>query len=212
MPQPLDYSPVWPQPARSLKNAYRRLAAAAVAFLLLMASFVILPWFSRHNELMRLQANCMRHAAPSTRVVSKFNSSSINSSTTQPAAASPWTKFNGLLSGTYTAFPELYLHQRLTPAGERFLLCLRVINTDEEGLLLEQNVARPGGWLRNPKMIHMSMNHLSLPSASSRVIYAGQSDPNNASHFTISYSADARPGLIDGWLENDGTIRLELRQ
>jgi hypothetical protein len=39
-------------------------------------------------------------------------------------------------------------------------------------------------------------------------IYAGQPDPEDASHFTIAYVLDGRPGTIDGWVRNNG---LELR-
>jgi hypothetical protein len=34
--------------------------------------------------------------------------------------------------------------------------------------------------------------------------YAGQPDPDDASHFTIAYVLDGRAGTIDGWLRNDG--------
>jgi hypothetical protein len=38
--------------------------------------------------------------------------------------------------------------------------------------------------------------------------YAGQPDPADASHFTIAYQVDGKPGTIDGWLRDGG---LELR-
>ena len=39
-------------------------------------------------------------------------------------------------------------------------------------------------------------------------VYAGQPDAADASHFTIAYEIDGRPGVIDGWLRDQG---LELR-
>jgi hypothetical protein len=39
-------------------------------------------------------------------------------------------------------------------------------------------------------------------------IYAGQPDPEDASHFTIAYALDGHPGTIDGWVRNNG---MELR-
>ena len=41
--------------------------------------------------------------------------------------------------------------------------------------------------------------------------YAGQCDPSDDSHFTINFQLDGKPGVLDGWLRNDDTIRLQLR-
>jgi hypothetical protein len=35
-------------------------------------------------------------------------------------------------------------------------------------------------------------------------LFAGQPDVADASHFTIAYELDGRPGVIDGWLRDDG--------
>ena len=35
-------------------------------------------------------------------------------------------------------------------------------------------------------------------------VFAGQPDPDDASHFTIPYQLDNRDGVIDGWLKDDG--------
>lgn len=49
------------------------------------------------------------------------------------------------------------------------------------------------------------------------VLYAGQPDPADESHFTIafqfhgSYDRDWRPGTIDGWLRDDDSVRLAVR-
>jgi hypothetical protein len=43
-------------------------------------------------------------------------------------------------------------------------------------------------------------------------VFAGQPDPRNASHFTIGYEVDGKPGTIDGWLLKDLTVVLEPRE
>jgi hypothetical protein len=43
-------------------------------------------------------------------------------------------------------------------------------------------------------------------------IYAGQLDPEDASHFTIDYEARGRRHTIDGWLRDDETVLLEERR
>jgi hypothetical protein len=42
--------------------------------------------------------------------------------------------------------------------------------------------------------------------------YAGQPDPADASHFTIVYVRDGRPGVIDGWLRDAGPVELVPRE
>lgn len=37
-------------------------------------------------------------------------------------------------------------------------------------------------------------------------IFAGQTDTADASHFTIPYMIDGKPGMIDGWLRDDGLV------
>jgi hypothetical protein len=42
-------------------------------------------------------------------------------------------------------------------------------------------------------------------------VFAGQADPADASHFTVAYDLDGRPGVIDGWLKPEGSVQLEPR-
>ena len=40
-------------------------------------------------------------------------------------------------------------------------------------------------------------------------VYAAQPDPADASHFTMAYDLDGKPGAIDGWLKPDGSVVLK---
>jgi hypothetical protein len=42
-------------------------------------------------------------------------------------------------------------------------------------------------------------------------IYAGQPDARDPSHFTAAYSVDDKGGTIDGWLRDDGTLDVRVR-
>ena len=42
-------------------------------------------------------------------------------------------------------------------------------------------------------------------------LLAGQPDPADRSHFTIAYCVDDQPGALDGWLMDDGSIRMRAR-
>lgn len=53
--------------------------------------------------------------------------------------------------------------------------------------------------------------HIFLTRAERFRAYAGQPDPADASHFTIKYEIDHVPGTIDGWLQPDASVKLQLR-
>lgn len=42
-------------------------------------------------------------------------------------------------------------------------------------------------------------------------ILAGQLDPGDSSHFTIAYETKSGRGIIDGYLQNDGSVNLDVR-
>jgi len=42
-------------------------------------------------------------------------------------------------------------------------------------------------------------------------LFAGQADPGDRSHFTIRYEADQATGLVDGWLNTNAGVDLQVR-
>jgi hypothetical protein len=42
-------------------------------------------------------------------------------------------------------------------------------------------------------------------------VYAGQADPNDESHFTIAYKVNDLPDVIDGYLQDDGSVKIAFR-
>ena len=44
-----------------------------------------------------------------------------------------------------------------------------------------------------------------------RRIFAAQFDDKDQSHFTIKYEIDDQPGTIDGWLQVDDSVKLQIR-
>ena len=51
----------------------------------------------------------------------------------------------------------------------------------------------------------------SLRDGADMTVFAGQADPDDASHFTIAYGLGDAGGMIDGWLHDDG-IQLKPRE
>ena len=41
---------------------------------------------------------------------------------------------------------------------------------------------------------------------------AGRADPKDATHFEVDYTIDGRPGTVDGWVREDGRLRIEPRE
>ena len=80
--------------------------------------------------------------------------------------------------------------------------------------LLEVQVVRPGGLFSSPQVV--ATTPLQVPELRSSPrgalrLYAGQVDPHDASHFTIEYRAAHGGGMIDGWLQNDDTVKFRVR-
>lgn len=73
----------------------------------------------------------------------------------------------------------------------------------------QSGVEMRGHWL--PPPIRGSPGSLKIDDSDRLRVFAGQPDPSDESHFTIAYDLDGQPGVIDGWLNSDGSIKLEPR-
>ena len=99
----------------------------------------------------------------------------------------------------------IFMHERTTNAGHR---CLVVIEyspgRSNVGHHLAATLIERGSLTKhrrhNGPMVALVDDELLRENPPLR-LYAGQPDPNDASHFTISYTTATRSGTIDGWLE-----------
>ena len=74
--------------------------------------------------------------------------------------------------------------------------------------------ARPATWTADPPATSSSWDCPDLatpPEVGHLRLYAGQRDPNDASHFTIACDTAAGRRVIDGWLQPDDTLKFALR-
>jgi len=110
--------------------------------------------------------------------------------------------------------PILFMHERTTRSGHRYLIILFGESFEKmdylDGQLGPQYVSYKPGTLRNrPEPAGNSMNfkddYLQWPSPRHLRIYAGQADPIDASHFTIRYVEDGKTRMVDGYLEDAET-------
>jgi hypothetical protein len=108
----------------------------------------------------------------------------------------------------------LFVHARHNPAGEMRLVLVRLIYRDAGGLPIGINPDvllqirsevltpaswRPGSKLHKPASASTSQ-HFEVSQNDNLKFYAGQPDPNDATHFTIDYSLAGQRGVIDGYV------------
>lgn len=136
--------------------------------------------------------------------------------------------------------PVVFLHERTSPAGKRRLVVVHLLWRQNLGAQsgggvtvfterrLLATALEPASLDAPPtRDVYETLNlHLaeddtarlsgrqeprSVRDGANMTVFAGQADPNDASHFTIAYQLGDAGGMIDGWLHDDG-IQLKPRE
>ena len=134
-----------------------------------------------------------------------------------------WRKFCsqwkvGLPSGV------IFLHERVSPAGRRRLVCLvyhplwsihqtRFVEVDSctSIVLIPATTTKPPVYV-SQGMFAYSGPGPAYPAGSLRTrAYAGQVDPVDASHFTVRYEMSGTSHILDGWLRDNDHVELKPR-
>jgi hypothetical protein len=116
----------------------------------------------------------------------------------------------------------LFLHARTSPAGNlRIVVVQRVPNTlvpafvpytDLEIILLEPSWRTGVPQRIDPPEVPRVLIPHDLNALTRHLrIYAGQPDDDDSSHFTIAYESHGQRGTSDGWLQDDDTVRMQVR-
>jgi hypothetical protein len=135
--------------------------------------------------------------------------------TTRPAYTGPvpacWlllaasgTNNQGYCAGTRSL---LFLHARRSPGGHERLVYVQSGLADHEivaGAIVPGTLSSPPQWMET-KNRTMGMQ---FDYEDALRLTAGQIDPADPSHFTITYRFQDQAGVIDGWLRDDDTISL----
>ena len=123
-----------------------------------------------------------------------------------------WSAVNQMPLVTYGT---LFLHERQFPDGRRCLVGVDLTELRHGEPLIAQFIARvhePASTFGVPKRLSDAFATLQLDARDGVVkIRGGQIDPADATHFTINYTVSDRAGVIDGWMLNDGSVKLEER-
>jgi hypothetical protein len=226
-PPQLDYSPAPPRPARWLRLILLALLACGLLVVTLRWSLTAYDLYWVH----RLYSRCAGFSHPPTMPVytelaaehdtlyQRGDYGSLASPNGMIAHFVPpaWRQFNSAAAGSrINTWATLFLHELNTPDGKR----RRLVGVDLTGwsrgdridLYTCVRVFSPAPLLRTPTLIFTSTPMLSLSPQEGVVrILAGQLDPADPSHFTISYTVNDKPGVYDGWLKDDDRVVLEPR-
>ena len=230
----IDYAP--PPPARA-RWVRRALVLAAILILTLVLRWWVPPAIAR-VRLLYWQHRAMSYMAPSDRVVYDddparaarllFQSAEYSSLPCAGAPtvrfATPWKNFYELYSPPGAKSEGvLFLHERRNGFGESRLVAVLAYaeewRVDSQGTRpmprLVAAVFRPGTTFKNPILSH-DINPWSAPvwmddGHRPFRFYAGQPDASDASRFTVLYDVAGAPRVLDGWLLDDDSVRLECR-
>jgi hypothetical protein len=142
---------------------------------------------------------------PSRRYVPLSNRQPIASKAVIPPC---WRDFLMVKGTSCNGNAILFLHERRSPAGNRALVA---VEFNGWGALRAwqfcYHIYRTNGSTFG--YCPIDLRHDIAPG--SLKLFAGQPDQADSSHFTIGYAIGALPGVLDGWLQDDKSIRLQVR-
>ena len=126
-----------------------------------------------------------------------------------------WTNLARHFGETLSSDATVFLHQRFTPDGRRVLVAVDLAELRRGQPLIAAFVVRviePASMLGLPRNVTFDVLPETLDDQDGVVrIMGGQIDAGDATHFTVRYTVADRPGVIDGWILSDGSVKLEAR-
>jgi hypothetical protein len=208
------------------------LVKLAIPVLLIVAAAMLAPRFLRHASILLAQRQLRAHAAPPTQVVYEDDPAEAKKLARHPGYTSndaqtlaylvsvDWMNFYAARGGGYQSWGTVYLGELQTKDGRRVLcsLDLSISNSGtQHWASIGARMIEPGTTYRSPKPVSPCWTRgdggsIALNKEDTLRVYAGQRDPNDASHVTIDYVLNGTTHTIDGWLEDTGFMRLEVRE
>jgi len=151
-----------------------------------------------------------------------YDSSAAAGSLLHPQVWEHVSDYAGLVHGLDA---PLFLHSRNRPDGVERLVAVRPVPTASYAFTSPTKswqkwelkiqpltfLANTGGSTQPLSCVGSTGVPLVYTSDDRVTIFAGQADASNASHFTIGYSINGHHGTLEGWLQNDDSIRLAAR-
>jgi hypothetical protein len=205
----LDYAQA---PAWRRRKVVRRGVIAGAVLLALLASLKFAGPAWNHARLLHYQKRCLVYAESGDRIVFDEAASRI-------PVASDWDRFYTLFSPPGGRVdPIVFLHELRRKDGSSRLVAVQFSTIKSPTRFtgfgtLESTVVELGGFWRRPQLRgNSSWNAPCKPWHGDYFhLHFGQIDAANSSHFTIAITYGEYHSTIDGWLQEDDNILLELR-
>jgi hypothetical protein len=125
-------------------------------------------------------------------------------------------KLRGLSTPYFVSYPRqnvAFMHELISPAGNRRLVILSADATGGGRVFgFWRSVLKPVSLISSRQHNFSAMMPGMFESDGDFRVFAGQADPNDASHFTIRFELAGQAGLIDGRLNNNDRIILTVRE
>ena len=227
---PLQYAPRPP----ALRNPrLRRYALLLVIGAIVVMTLLRAPRIVNYVLLLRHQRACMAYIAPPTQVILETDpieakkllaadsGYDTNSQATLAYLIPPqWLAYHTPIGGSFQTSGTVFLHERTSRTNVRCLVAVDVNLiplAPRQVASLGARIIRPGSVLRGPRtgqsVTRGDGAQISFDRDAQRLtIFAGQPDPNDSSHFTIDYELDGAHITLDGWLEDEQTVKIEIRE
>ncbi len=168
-------------------------------------------WWQRAcaNYEMRSDGPLITTSGPSTGIALPLPGSwiSYESSASNAPPAGPARQFQTLA----------FLHRLRSPGGHERIVaarCIIMYLTSASVLQAFQcEVVEPAEFwsLSSRPKIHLGRSSGGYPTHRKIEVFGGRTDPADPAHFTIAYTVEGKPGTIDGWLNDDETVKLQIR-
>jgi len=205
-PPQLDYGK--PPPLHHRRGFQRAAIVGAIAILLVVAWQQGPTWW-REIRAAYYERQCKAYTTPVSQIIFSYDVSAGRTDTS--SAPDCWIKF--CATSYFAGFslrgprvPLVFLHERVTPSGDKQLVAVVLTGYSRRNLQFDAGLSaadRCSIYTTPVDIEHLDTGLLRL--------YAGQPDPADPSHFTIGYDMNGKPGTIDGWLENDRSVEIQVR-
>jgi hypothetical protein len=183
------------------------------------------------------QRQCMNYAAPAGKVIFASDANPDKAARTNARAVRApvpdcWAAFEAnlppplsvsgadmLYRNKLLARAPVFLHRRQAGSGKERLVVVQLGNAGQggggkwQGGVLCCLVIDLATLLDGPRFLWVGgYTPLSpLDWRSTATVYAGHADEKDASHFTIDVDVNWESKTVDGWLQADDTVKLEMR-
>jgi len=221
---PLEYAP-----ARHVRRRVRRILRITLGVILVALIASIVYWRAplwAHAQLHFYQRQCANFTQSPDVVIASSRDKGIGLS----AAPIPdsWTAYQAMapalppgvlraLARNPNRLSLAFLHRLKSPSGHERIVAVfcepTYLTSASVTQALQFVVIEPASFwsLSSRPVLHAGGWRGGYPTRRKIDMFAGQPDPADPSKFTIAYTVEGQPGVVEGQLNDDNTVTLELR-